>query len=84
MSGDPQLLADCQPYVRNPIGLAFVRAVDIHVGQHAAAQRLGRLLTEHPANGIRENGLATPVCADDHEDAGPEIKGRIVHDGLEP
>ncbi len=64
--------------------LAAVRAVENHVRHFAAAQRLGRLLAEHPADGIGDVGFAAAVWADDGRDARLKIHRGFVREGLEP
>ena len=61
---------------------AAVRAVENHVGHFAAAQRLGRLLAEHPADGIGDIGFAAAVGADDGGDTGLKIQRGLVREGL--
>src|ERR1035437_6992686 len=63
--------------------LATVRAVEDHVRHFAAAQRLGRLLAEHPADGVGDVRFAATVRADDGRDAGLKIQRRLVREGLE-
>ena len=61
---------------------AAVRAVENHVCHFAAAQRLGRLLAEHPADGIGDIGLAAAIGADDGGDTGLEVQRGFVREGL--
>ena len=61
---------------------APVGAGENHVGHFAAAQRLGRLFAEHPADGIGDIGFAAAVGADDGGDAGLKIQRGFVREGL--
>ena len=61
---------------------AAVRAVENHVGHFAAAQRLGRLLAQHPADGIGDVGFAAAVGADDGGDTGLKVQRGFVREGL--
>src|SRR4029077_7759755 len=59
------------------------RAVEDHVGHFAAAQALGALLAEDPADGIDDVGLAAAVRPDDGRDPRREIELRLVGKALE-
>ena len=48
-----------------------------------AAQLLGALLAEDPEDGVGDVGLARPVGAHDHGEAGVEDHLRLVREGLE-
>ena len=61
---------------------AAVGAVENHIGHFAAAQRLGRLLAEHPADGIGDVGFAAAVGADDGGDTGLKVQRGLVREGL--
>ena len=63
--------------------LARIRAAENDVGHFAAAQRFGRLLAEHPADGIEDVGFAAAVRPDDGGDAFVEIEDRFVGERLE-
>ena len=62
---------------------ASVCAVEDDIGHLAAAQRLGRLLAEHPADGIGDIGFAAAVGADDGGDTGLKVQCGLVRKGLE-
>ncbi len=70
--------ADGQRHLRHAERFAAIRAVKNHVGHFAAAQGLGRLLAQDPANGVGHIGLAAAVGADDGRDAWLKIQGRFV------
>ena len=63
--------------------LALVGAVENDVGHFAAAQRLGRLLAEHPADGVENVGFSATVGADDRGHALVEIENGFVGKGFE-
>ena len=75
--------ADRQGNFRHAERLAAVGAVENHVRHFAAAQRLGRLLAEHPANRVRNVGFAAAIRPDNRGDAGLEIQGSFVRKRLE-
>ena len=75
-------VAERQRHLGHAHRLAAVGAVENHVGHFAAAQRLGRLLAEHPADGIGDVGFAAAVGADDGGDAGLKIQRGFVREGL--
>ena len=62
--------------------LATVGAVEDHVGHFAAAQCLGRLFAEHPADGIGDVGFATTVWSNNGGNTGLKIQRRLVREGL--
>ena len=77
-------VAERQRHFGHAHRLASVGAVENHVGHFAAAQSLGRLLAEHPADGIGDVGFAAAVGADDGGDTGLEIQRGFVREGLKP
>ena len=64
--------------------LAAIGAVENHVRHFAAAQGLGGLFAQHPANGVRDIGLAAAVGADDGRDAGLKIQAVLSAKDLKP
>ena len=58
-----------QGHFRHSGGIAVAGAGEDHVFHARAAQRLGRLLTEHPGDGVGDVRLAAAVRADDGGDA---------------
>ena len=65
-------------------GAAGFGAVEDDVLHGGAAQRLCRLLAEHPADGVCDVALAAAVRADDAGDAVVEFDGGLVGKRLEP
>jgi hypothetical protein len=65
-----------------PTGLRPSVPLKMHVGHLAAAQGLGRLLAEHPADGVRDVRFAATVRADNRRDAGLKIQRGFVRKGL--
>ena len=61
-----------------------IGAVEDHVGHFPAAQRLGRLLTQHPSDGIRHVGLATAIGSDNRRHSRLEVQAGLVGKALEP
>ena len=78
----PAHTAERERNFRHTDGSASIRAVEDHVGHFAAAQGLGGLLTQHPADGVGDIGLAAAVRPDDGSHAGLEIQRRLVREGL--
>ena len=64
--------------------LSRISAVENDVSHLAAAQGFGRLLAEHPTDGIEHVRFPTPVRPDDGGDAFVEIKNRFVGERFEP
>ena len=64
--------------------LARVGAAENDVRHFAAAQRLGRLLAEHPADGVEDVGFAATVRPDDGGHALVEIEDGFVGERFEP
>ena len=62
---------------------ASAGAVEDDVGHFAAAQALGTLLAQDPAQGVDDVALAGTVRADDGGDAVAEIEDRLVGKALE-
>ena len=62
--------------------IGVVAGVDEVFGAFAA-QASGRLLAEHPADGVDDVGLAAPVGADDRRDSGRETDAGRLEKGLE-
>ena len=58
-------------------------AVEDDVGHLAAAQALGRLLAEDPADRVDDVALARPVRPDDAGDARREVEPGLVGERLE-
>jgi hypothetical protein len=63
--------------------LARGAAVEDHVQHLVAAQRLGRLLAEHPFEAIDHVALAAAVGPDDAGDARTEVEVHLVGEALE-
>ena len=59
-----------------------VRAVEYHIRHLAAAQGFGRLLAEHPADGVGDVGLAAAVRPDDGRDPRLKVQRGLVREGL--
>jgi hypothetical protein len=59
-------------------GLARVGALEDHVLHLAAAEGLGALFAEHPADGVGDVALAAAVGTDDRRHTGLETEGRVV------
>ena len=76
-------VADGQGNLRHAEGPATISAVKDDIRHLAAAQRPGRLLTQHPADGIGHVGLAAAIRPDDGGDAGLEVERGLVREGLE-
>ena len=64
--------------------LARVGAVEDDVDKLGAAQRRRTLLAEHPADGVRDVGLAASVRTDDGDEARIEREPGLVRETLEP
>jgi hypothetical protein len=64
--------------------LPGVGAVEDDVRHFAAAEGLGGLLAEHPADGVRDVGLTATIRPDDAGDAPLEIQRGFVREGFEP
>ena len=64
-------------------GLACVCAVKYYIRHLVAAERLGRLLAECPADGINNIGLSTAVWTDDSRNAFVKVENRFIGEGLE-
>ena len=64
-------------------GLVGVGAVEDAVFHLRAAQRLGALLAENPADGVGDVALAAAVGADDGRHAGFEVEAGLVGKALE-
>jgi hypothetical protein len=65
-------------------GFAGVGALEDDVLHLAAAEGLGALLTEDPADGVGDVGFAAAVGADDGRDTGLELEGGVVRETFEP
>ena len=65
-------------------GAAGFGAVEDDVLHTRAAQRLGRLFAEHPADGVGDVALAAAVRADDAGDTVVKFDGGLVGKRLEP
>jgi len=61
---------------------AGVGALENDVLHLAAAQGLGALFAQHPADGVGDVGLAAAIGTDDGGDAGFETQRRRVRKGL--
>ena len=62
---------------------ARIGAGENHVRHFAAAQRLGRLLAEHPAHRVEHVGFAAAVRPDHAGHAAVEVHHRLRREGLE-
>ncbi len=67
-----------------PHGLAGRRAVEDQILHPLAAERLGALLAERPADGFGDVALAAAVRADDARDAGQDLHDGLLPERLEP
>ena len=76
-------VVDGQGHLGAAQGGAAGRAGEDDVLHLAAAQRLGPLLTEHPADGVHDVGLARPVGPDHARDTGFQAQRRGRGEGLE-
>jgi hypothetical protein len=76
--------ADGQGNLGHAEGFAGIGAVEDDIGHFAAAQGLGRLLAQDPADGIGNIGFAAAIGADDGRDAGLKIQRRFVRERFEP
>ena len=76
--------ADGQGNFRHAERFAGIRAVENHVRHFAAAQRLGRLLAQNPANRVRNIRFAAAIGPDNAGDARLEIQRSFVRKRLEP
>ena len=76
-------IVDRQADLSRRHGPARPRAGEDHILHARAAQRLGRLLAQHPADGIGDIALAAAVGADDDRDARIEHDARAVREGFE-
>ena len=63
--------------------LAGVGALEDDVLHLAAAQGLGALLAQHPADGVGDVALAAAVGTDDGGHTGLETEGRVVGEAFE-
>ena len=63
--------------------LAGVGALEDDILHLAAAEGLGALLAEHPADGVGDVALAAAVGPDDGGDAGLETEGGVVGEAFE-
>jgi hypothetical protein len=80
-SSTPPSVSDTSPM---PIGLRPSVPLKITSAISPPRKRLGRLLAEHPADGVGDIGFAAAVGADDGSDAGLKIQRGFVREGLEP
>ena len=64
-------------------GFAAIGAVEDHIGHLAAAQGLGGLFAEHPADGVGDVGFAAAVRTDNGGHARQEIKRSLFSKRLE-
>ncbi len=76
--------ADGQRNLRHAQRFAAVGAVEYDIGHLAAAQGLGRLLAQNPADGIGDIGLAAAIRADNRGDARLKIQRSFIREGFEP
>lgn len=65
-------------------GLPLLGAVEDDVGHLAAAEGLGRLLAEDPADRVEDVALAAPVRPDDGGDPGVELNHRFIRERFKP
>ena len=72
-----------QVHLGHPERLAGGAAVEDHVLHRVATQLLGRLLAQHPADGVGDVGLAAAVRADDARNAVAELQFGAVGERLE-
>ncbi|OQB91908.1 MAG: hypothetical protein BWX84_01186 [Verrucomicrobia bacterium ADurb.Bin118] len=86
--GRPQMLgihpAQGEGHLRHPQRFAAVGALKNHIRHFRAAQRFGRLLAQHPTNGIRHIGFAATIGADDGRNTALKIERRFIAKRLEP
>src|SRR5262249_51781935 len=64
-------------------GLSRRRAVEDDVGHFAAAQALGTLFSENPADRVDDVALAAAIGPDDGRDAAAEVEMRLFGKTLE-
>ena len=65
------------------VGLAGIGAAEDDIRHLAAAQGLGRLLSKHPADGIKDVGLAATVGTDDRRHPSVKAEDRLGGKGFE-
>src|ERR1044071_4323931 len=71
-------------YFSHSRGLAVARAGKDHIFHAHAAQTLGRLLAQHPGNGVRDIGFPAPVGAHHGGNAfARKLQFRAITEGLE-
>ena len=83
---DPQFLLALREghgYLGHVVGLACVGSVENDICHLSATQSLGRLFSEHPANGIQDIRLAASVRADNCRDTSMKAQGCLGGKGLE-
>ena len=86
MPVQPELLlalAESHRDLRHAQRRTRVRAGENHVRHFTAAQRLRRLLAEHPSNRVQHVRLTAPVRPHDARHAGVEIEDGLGSEGLE-
>ena len=76
-------IAESDRDLREPHGLAHIAAIEDHIRHVFATQRLGRLLAEHPADGVQHIGFTAAVRPDYRGDAFVKIKNRFVGERFE-
>ena len=74
--------AECEGNLRHANCRAGVRAAEDDIRHFAAAQRFRRLLTQAPADGIKDVRLAAAVRADHRSDAFVKFQVRLVDERL--
>ena len=62
---------------------ATIRAAENDIRHLSAPQGFGRLLAEHPADGVEDIGFATSIRADDGRDAPVEVEDGFCGEGFE-
>ena len=77
-------VVDREQHLRVALRFARLRAAENDVLHLAAAQRLRRLLPQHPAHRVRDVALARAVRPDDGRDAVVEAELCAVGEGFEP
>jgi len=70
--------ADGQGHLGHAQGLAGIGPIENNIGHLPAAEGLGRLFAQDPADGIRDIGLAAAIWADNGGKAGLKIQRGLV------
>ena len=82
--GEPAVILEDEAHLRHAERLAGRRAVEDHVLHLVASEQLGALLSERPAHGVGDVGLAAAVGTHDAGDAREDLHLGLVGERLEP